>query len=275
MSNSNLFEKDDPEIIELWDRILTSQVDFTFGLELSAYYRTPEWHRAVKVLDLGTGNGYYLHRVAQRFPEKTYLGIDQSAKQIDIARKRYQGDGVSFQCADLFDMRGTYDFILLRAVVQHIVDLPRLVAQIRSLLHERGAAIIVDSEDRDPFLLWPSAPSVEHLFNTLSQKQSAAQSLSGEPLSNFLQMAVSSGTLEATDWTLIIPTTVDDNLNLLRDQYRSIIELLRRTEVVSADFVEAAREWEHWCSLPHAYADMRVKIIRLRDRVLTPDVQTH
>lgn len=50
------------------------------------------------VLDLGSGNGVYLQKLADRFPEKIYLGIE---KQSDLVEKSLEAGQLSFKVGNV------------------------------------------------------------------------------------------------------------------------------------------------------------------------------
>src|SRR5215468_1538514 len=91
-----LFGTKKPTLLEIWDQIQRLQTDFALAQELSCYYTTPQWHAANTVLDLGTGNGYYLQKIAGYFPDKVYRGVDLSAELIAIAQRESKSENVSF-----------------------------------------------------------------------------------------------------------------------------------------------------------------------------------
>ncbi len=57
------------KLTEIWDRLQRLQTNFCINQELPAYYTCPQWEKARTVLDVGTGNGYYLRKIAARFPK--------------------------------------------------------------------------------------------------------------------------------------------------------------------------------------------------------------
>jgi tRNA G46 methylase TrmB len=73
-----------------WRRLMKYQTALLFPMELAFYHRRQEWHNASSVVDLGTGNGYYLFKLASHFPLKQYTGIDFSGTNIKAATKYYR-----------------------------------------------------------------------------------------------------------------------------------------------------------------------------------------
>ena len=142
-----LFRTRKPTILEIWDQIQRLQTDFAFAQELSCYYTTPQWHAAKTVLDLGTGNGYYLKKIAARFPDKIYHGVDVSAELIAIAEREVSGENVSFSHRTLFDVKEPYDFVLMRLLLQHLDDVQAVLDHVAALTRPGGTALIIDAHD--------------------------------------------------------------------------------------------------------------------------------
>src|SRR5262249_21913093 len=117
-SNSPLFGSDF-RTIEIWDRMQRLQTDFCFPMELPAYFMSAAWNRANKVLDVGSGNGYYLKRLNSFFPQKSYYGIDNSDDLLKLALQDNSSHNVKFACIPFLDVKGRYDFILMRLFLQH------------------------------------------------------------------------------------------------------------------------------------------------------------
>ena len=72
-----------PTIEDQWDELLRFQANITLPVELPCYYVEKGWLEARSVVDLGTGNGYYLKRLQEHFPAKKYLGLDVDAEALE------------------------------------------------------------------------------------------------------------------------------------------------------------------------------------------------
>ena len=72
---------------ELWRDLMIRQVDLLFPAELSFYMNEIRWLESRSVLDIGTGNAYYLSNLANYFPEKSYTGIDIDLENIKFAQQ--------------------------------------------------------------------------------------------------------------------------------------------------------------------------------------------
>src|SRR5215471_10131953 len=140
-----LFGTQKETILEIWDQMQRLQTDFALPQELTFYYTSPQWHVAKTVLDLGTGNGYYLKKIAARFPDKIYHGVDVSAELIAIAEREVGGENVSFSHRTLFDVKEPYDFVLMRLLLQHLDDIQAVLDHAAALTRPGGTALIIDA----------------------------------------------------------------------------------------------------------------------------------
>ena len=106
----------------------------------------PEDH----VLDIGCGIGAVAYSVASRSGAKV-TGIDLSAKNIALARDRFEHPGLTFMHADVLHglPPGEYDVILLSNILEHIEHRNEFLTTIRQRLHPKRWLIRVPLSTRD------------------------------------------------------------------------------------------------------------------------------
>ena len=94
--------------------------------------------RPASFLDVGCGNGLYLHAANVLGLEN--LGTDVDRINIEFAR----GKGLNALAAAIEDIEvaGRYDFVHLKAVLHLVPDPPRLLAKARDLLAEGGVMYV-------------------------------------------------------------------------------------------------------------------------------------
>jgi ubiquinone/menaquinone biosynthesis C-methylase UbiE len=74
------------------------------------------------VLDVGCGYGGFLTALREQFALKEPLGVDLDAEMIRIGREKCPRD-IRLEHGDFFQMDpGNFDFILMRDVLEHVVD---------------------------------------------------------------------------------------------------------------------------------------------------------
>jgi tRNA (uracil-5-)-methyltransferase TRM9 len=111
------------------------------------------------ILDLGCGNGYLASQLAQKYPDATYIGLDNSPELLELARQACAGlPNVSFHLADLASPAWEtelgvvpqaqagcpFDAILAFAFLHHIPGESArgsMLKKIRSLIQPQGQFI--------------------------------------------------------------------------------------------------------------------------------------
>jgi len=95
-----------------------------------------------KLLDVGCGDGDFLHRMHKLGWSAT--GIDFDAKAIENAKIMY-GDGLTFLNTDLSGARfpdNSFDAVTLSHVIEHVPDPVALLAEVRRVLKAGGRLVI-------------------------------------------------------------------------------------------------------------------------------------
>ena len=91
------------------------------------------------IMDLGTGGGFPAIPLAIYYPEVTFHLVDRIGKKLRVAQdiaERIGLTNVTFQHGDVKEVKGTFDFVVSRAVM----DLSDMVPLVKRL---------IDSEDRN------------------------------------------------------------------------------------------------------------------------------
>jgi SAM-dependent methyltransferase len=121
--------------------------------------------RQARILDIGCATGGLLHTLAQN-GYQNLLGLDPSPVCARTAAELY---GVSVRTGTLSDVSadiGTFDLIILGAVLEHIRNLKESLLQIRDLLSEAGM-LFIEVPDATKFADSADAPfqefSIEHI----------------------------------------------------------------------------------------------------------------
>lgn len=102
-----------------------------------------------RVLDVGCGEGGILHSLAGHF-ELEGMGIDYDENMISGCRPI---KGVEYKSIDFFQyvFQEKFDFILLRDVLEHCVDVFAMLSRISSLLSDKGLIYITYTPYLSPF----------------------------------------------------------------------------------------------------------------------------
>ncbi|HMH53343.1 MAG TPA: class I SAM-dependent methyltransferase [Candidatus Acidoferrum sp.] len=257
-----LFATQRATILDIWDEMQRLQSDFGLAHELPLYYRSPQWHAAKMVLDLGTGNGYYLRQLAARFPDKIYRGVDVSAELIARAERHAIPGPVSFAQRSLFDTRERYNFVLMRLLLQHLEDIPAVLDHVAELLHPGESALIIDADDRARYF-HPDLPEFTEFFAAYTEHERRA----GRDRNVLGRVEAALGA--STAWRLgaaqavVIPSTIPGNLERFARTYTLLVDLVEQGGGLHYDFSAVKRAWRQWARRSEAYTQVGLNLIRL------------
>lgn len=138
----------------------------------------PELHRrletgeALKVLDLGCGEGWAGIYVAEAYPAVTVDGFDLDEASIAKARKyasqRGVADRVHFELRDIGDpsIAEPYDLAMCCEVIHDLPDPVSALATMRRVTADGGEALVIDEKVADSFD--PSGDPIERLMYAIS-----------------------------------------------------------------------------------------------------------
>lgn len=99
-----------------------------------------------RVVDLGCGTGRYLPALWDRTGAASLVGLDTSARMLDVARTAL-ADGPSDRAielveGDLRDLTGTWDVVFSNAAIQWLDDHPALIAHLADHLAPEGQLVV-------------------------------------------------------------------------------------------------------------------------------------
>jgi len=251
-----------PAILDIWDQMQRLQTDFAIAQELSFYYTSPEWQTAKTVLDIGCGNGYYLGRIANRFPEKIYRGIDLSAELVAVAEAESGSRNLSFSCRDLCEVTDSFDVVLMRLLLQHLDDVPAFLDEVARVTNPGKSAFIIDAHDPVRFF-HPEFPEFTTFFAAYSEKERRAGR--DRCVENRVRQALAS----STAWQLggitrlVIPSTIPGNMALFAKTYTLLVDLVEEAGEITYDYAAVKEAWRRWSQIPGAYTQVGLNMIRI------------
>lgn len=272
MPKENLYSLGDPHfetqnqaILEIWDRMQRLQTDFAIAQELTFYYTSSQWHGAKTVLDLGVGNGYYLRKIAARFPNKIYHGVDISAELIAIAERETGGGNLSFSHRNLFEVTESYDFILMRLLLQHLDDIQAVLDHVGRFTSPGASAFIMDAHDPLRYF-YPPLPEFTEFFAAYAEREQ--QKGRDRRVASRIEQAIASSAMWRLGDTLqlLIPSTISGNLDLFTKTYTLLVDLVEQANELQYDFPAVKKAWQQWSERPDAYTQVGMNLIRI-DRV--------
>jgi SAM-dependent methyltransferase len=256
------FASKNPVLLRIWDNLQRWQTEFCFAQELTAYYTSDLWHKAQRVLDVGTGNGYYLQKLAKVFPAKSYLGIDSSPEFIHIAQRERTLSNITFRHLDLFDLDGQFDFLIVRLLLQHLPEAGAALQRLRALTRPGGAALIIDACDPTRYF-HPPVDAFMAFFQAYREHESGKSRNRDAALQLRNDSSLCSGWTVGPTLQLLIPSTIGDNLSLFKKTYGTVIDMVEEAGELSYNFEDVRREWARWCGDDRAYTQVGLILTQL------------
>jgi predicted O-methyltransferase YrrM len=260
--NDPVFDNHSKDATILLAQIYQSQVNVFLPLEFICYYESMQWHNSNLILDIGTGNGYYLNQLATRFPNKSYFGIDISEKMINIANRDFALSNIKFEVADFFSIKGKFDFIILRLVVQHQPSFEAVLDRCVELASPKASILIIDALE-DGVVYHPPPKILLEFYKSLRvQRKSVGADYD---IMNLAQKKVASHPA----WRigafhrLILPSTIPGHREKLIQMEKLILSFMSVVKPFEFDFAAALAEWNEWSTIPDAYLHEGLMALRI------------
>lgn len=153
-----------------YDKMLTYQVDINRAVELPLF-KNEYVRRAVSVLDIGCGNGYFTAMLADQYPDKRFVAVDGDAGLISFAKKNNPRKNITYvntmHCE--FQPDTLFDVVIARLLVHIIPDRSDFFRWVSEKLQPEGAFIVVDADD-DNFSIYPEPPTLRALDRQTNDK---------------------------------------------------------------------------------------------------------
>lgn len=135
-------------------RNLAAQAEAIWPQEKPIFERHPIGSGAV--LDVGCGTGEITARLAEAYPQATFVGVDLEEPHLARAGRRCApfGSRVRFEVGDALDLRfsdGSFDLAVCRHLLQAVPDAARVLSEIRRVLRPGGRVHLI-AEDYG--MLW-------------------------------------------------------------------------------------------------------------------------
>jgi len=111
-----------------------------------------------RVLDFGCGTGL----ISYNLKSKNILGIDTSAKMVEIFNQKSPTSSIKAICSSLEDIDEKFNLIVSSMTLHHIKDIASLIKEFKSHLHKGGAVCIADLEREDGSFHTHGNEGVEH-----------------------------------------------------------------------------------------------------------------
>ncbi len=123
-----------------------------------------------KILDVGCGDGYYLHLLSNLAIDFNLTGTDFDRGALESARKNLKGKRIKLVYADLMGRlpfpENSFDKMVMSEVTEHLPDDLKGLRKVYRVLKPGGIICLSVPNANYPFLWDPVNWTLEHLFNT-------------------------------------------------------------------------------------------------------------
>lgn len=163
---------------KLWNIFLEVQADLFFEGENKIFINSPWWTNAEKILEIGSGNGAYLSRLASKDPNKIYEGVEKEQEFVEEANCKFNDSDISFSEGDAEvldpEKMSSYDVVLFRLTLQHLNNPRTALKYAWKYLKPNGHIVIIDSCDsaRKTSHQTPCIENALEQVNVLQEKKS-------------------------------------------------------------------------------------------------------
>jgi SAM-dependent methyltransferase len=263
------FDTHKKQLLQIWDELQRLQTDLCFDQEISAYYMSRTWlDHARSVLDVGTGNGYFLNKIREFFPQKQYTGIDISKELISIGKSEISASSIRLQTEDYFDLEGKYDFIIMRLFWQHLPQsrINDAYEQLEKITNPGASVLISDAHDSLRCFA-PPLKAFQEVISAYKNQQNEVER-NRDIIGALKNWAGASGMWRVgCDLPLILPSTIPGKMRLYHRIYELWIELFENLGELKMDFGPAKKEISQWQTRKDTFTQAGIRVIRL-DRIV-------
>lgn len=116
--------------------------------EKQAILKEISW-KGKTVLDIGCGTGELGYLIASRAAKKV-VGLDYAPEAIKLAKRQYSLPNLSYVCADVGNIAGRFDVIIMVGVLEHIDSPLNLLRKAKGFLRPGGSLIVTCPNWKNP-----------------------------------------------------------------------------------------------------------------------------
>jgi len=145
---------DPPTQINIWtdlEGLVDDQLNLQVKMQFKHHHQfmlNSGLNKCSSVIDLGTGNGTFLHELAKAHPKISFIGVDNQAHMISKT-KCVQTDNVKCLIGDVNNPQaiqgiGNVDGVLMRYILLHMNDTSKALSNLHKVLKKNTRLWIID-----------------------------------------------------------------------------------------------------------------------------------
>lgn len=180
MKNDKPYHPSSPQAKQMADesmvRNLAAQAEAIWPQEEALFDRHPVGSGAV--LDIGCGTAEIIIRLAAKYPDATFVGVDLETAHLERARERCLalGSRARFEYGDALALPfedASFDYVVCRHLIQAVPDAAKVIAEIRRVLRPGGRAHVL-AEDYGMLWCHPTGLDADGFWQKLPTQFAAA-----------------------------------------------------------------------------------------------------
>lgn len=160
--------------VEIEIKRLQAQVELFWPNELKHYIEFG-LRNGMSVVELGSGPGFMVDKIAERFPLCHLTALEIDPLLVDyatnyLAQKERQHCTIlqgSIMATGLTD--ASFDFALIRMVLEHLPDTRGAIQEVLRILKPGGKAIFIDNDFEMHIMTYPHIPELRELYDAYCQ----------------------------------------------------------------------------------------------------------
>jgi SAM-dependent methyltransferase len=127
----------------------------------------------MRVLEAGCGPGFVTRLLLEHLPTATVTGLDLDPAMLEVARKQLGGCErarfVESSAAATGLPGASFDAVLARFLLQHVPNVPEVLAELRRVLRPGGRLVVVDSDFTFSNLFDPEPEFARDLLDAVAE----------------------------------------------------------------------------------------------------------
>lgn len=122
-----------------------------------------------QVLDIGCGDGFYLHLMSALIPKSSLSGLDNDANALNSAKRNLKGRQIVLKKGSIYKLPfkdRSFDVVIVSEVMEHLEDENKAISEIFRVLKSSGTVLISVPHANYPFFWDPINWILERVVRT-------------------------------------------------------------------------------------------------------------